>query len=117
MIHPHCEFNLFLPEGESMAVERCNECGKTTAKGEEEQRKLSMEHPIFGTDFSKPLSESIEKLRRQLSQIRGELSDISYAYPGYKQDLDSVEGLLTCGIRSLHSTKEQMKAHEKEDPK
>lgn len=71
--------------------------------------------PIYGTDFSKPLSQLIEGLRNEIGKIRGQLSDISYAYPGWGERLKSVEGLLTCGLVALYNTKEEMTASENRD--
>ena len=70
--------------------------------------KWHRQHPIFGTDFTKSPDILIEELRNKLSNIRGQLGDIGYGYPGFKQQLDSVEGLLTCGIGYLYHLREEM---------
>ena len=75
-------------------------------KSPEEYRKK----PIFGTDFSKTVPEIIEDIRRKISDIRGNITDIGYGYPGYKDKLEHVEGLLTCGLSVLyHERKEIIK--------
>ena len=71
------------------------------------------EHPIYGTDFSKPLPEIISKLRDELTRIRGQLGDIKFAFPGWGERTASVEGLLTCGLVSLHYIQEEMREAEK----
>lgn len=66
------------------------------------------EHPIYGTDFSKSPDILIEEIRTKLSMLRGQLGDIGYAYPGFKDQLDDVHGLLTCGISFLYSLRQDM---------
>jgi hypothetical protein len=68
--------------------------------------------PGCGRFFSKPLSVLVEGLRNDITKIRGQLSDISYAYPGWGEHLKCVEGLLTCGLIALYETREEMKALE-----
>lgn len=68
--------------------------------------------PIYGTDFSIPLSTTVEKVRRDISHARGQLSDISFAYNGWGERVKCVEGLLTCGLMALHQIKEEMREHE-----
>lgn len=66
------------------------------------------EHPIFGTNFTKSPDVLLEEIRTKLSMLRGQLSDIGYGYPGFKQQLDEVQGLLTCGISYLYHLREDM---------
>lgn len=68
--------------------------------------------PIYGTDFSQPLSKTVEELRSQISHIRGQLYDIGYSYPAWKDRVESVQGLLTCGLVSLYGVAEEMRKHE-----
>ncbi len=70
--------------------------------------QLAKAHAIFGTDLSKPLSDSIEDIRSQLSRTRGQISDLMRAFPGWSDRLDHVEGLLTCGICALAHSAEQV---------
>lgn len=63
-------------------------------------------NPIWKTDFSKPLLHLIEELRDQLSDTRGQIHDIERAYPGLKERIHCVEGLLTCGISTLYDVKQ-----------
>ena len=67
------------------------------------------QHPIFGTDFTKSPDELIEGIRQELDILRGHLGDIGYGYSGFKQQLDEVQGLLTCGISYLYHIREDMK--------
>jgi hypothetical protein len=93
-------------------VETCPGCGRFTERGQRQRREESKARPIYGTDFSKPLSVLVEGLRNDITKIRGQLSDISYAYPGWGEHLKCVEGLLTCGLIALYETREEMKAIE-----
>lgn len=68
--------------------------------------------PIYGTDFSVPLSVSTERVRSDITKARGQLSDIGSAFPGWKHDMDMVEGLLTCGLVTLHWVMESMQKYE-----
>lgn len=68
--------------------------------------------PIYGTDFSVPLSVSIARIRSDITKVRGQLDDIGSAFPGWKQDTQMVQGLLTCGLVTLHWIMEQMQKSE-----
>ena len=91
----------------------CPSCGKWTDEGLRKFALRARERPIYGTDFSKPLSEIVHQIRNDLTRARGQLSDVASAYTGWKDHVASIEGLLTCGIVSLHYVVEQMKEHEK----
>lgn len=93
--------------------ESCPTCNRYTERGREQLAKQSRQRPIYGTDFSKPLSVLIEEARSDLAKIRGRLSDISFGYIGWREELACVEGLLTCGLVTLYGTKEKMEEHEK----
>lgn len=71
-----------------------------------------MSKPIYGTDFSKELSQIVEGLRHQIIQTRGQLSDIEFAYPLWKEQAGDVRGLLTCGLITLSHIKKKMAAWE-----
>ena len=64
--------------------------------------------PIYGTDFSKELSQIIEMIRGQMVQSRGHISDIEFGYPGWKERVEHVGGLLTCGIIALAYAKDEI---------
>lgn len=68
--------------------------------------------PIFGTDFNKPLSAIIEVVRNEICKARNTINDIQHGYPGWKERVDHVEGLLTCGLVALHTSKEEIFQHE-----
>jgi hypothetical protein len=72
----------------------------------EEQKQGSIQrakdHPIWGTDFNDPVSKIIENLRHELTKVRGGLNDICSAFPHYRQRLESVQGLLTCGLITMY---------------
>jgi hypothetical protein len=74
----------------------------------EEEIKRYRSNPIFGTDFSKRLSQLIENVRTELTQARGHLYDIEFGYPGWKERVEHVTGLLTCGLVSLHVSRQEI---------
>jgi hypothetical protein len=96
-----------------MDEDRCKTCGHWTEKGLEKLRDNSKRHPIWNTDFSKPLSQIIEETRTRLVNVRGTLYDIEAACPGWKERVEDVSGLLTCGLIALHYVKEEMEKFEK----
>lgn len=96
-----------------MRQDCCDGCGRWTAEGEREWRANLK--PIYGTDFTKPLSETIEELRNQITKVRGQLSDIGFRHPGWGERVACIEGLMTCGLIALHGVREEMLASEKRD--
>lgn len=89
--------------------DRCPSCHKLTDKGEVQASEFNKLNPIWDTDFSKPLHELIEEIRHKLAFARGNLSDISAAFPIWKDRTKDVEGLLTCGLVALHKLKEEIR--------
>jgi hypothetical protein len=98
-------------------AETCPTCRRYTERGRQELAVECRGRPIYGTDFSKPLSEIIGSLRNDLTRVRGQLGDIGSGYLAWKEHLESIEGLLTCGLVSLYYVQEQMKEHEAKYPK
>lgn len=76
---------------------------------------LSRQNPIWGTDFSKNLSEIIAGLRNDIVQVRGQLNDIGAAYSGWRERVKDIEGLLTCGLIAMYEVMEEMKVWEKDN--
>jgi hypothetical protein len=70
----------------------------------EEYRK----RPIYKTDFSKSVPVLIENIRNELTKLRGNIYDIIEGYPNYKDYLNHIEGLLTCGLSCLYSEKQNI---------
>jgi len=68
--------------------------------------------PIYGTDFSKPLSQLIENIRNEIVQARGHIADIIFGYPAWKERVEHVEGLLSCGLVALCVSNEEVIKHE-----
>jgi hypothetical protein len=97
-----------------MDWDRCSECGHWTQKGLDKLAQNSKAHPIYDTDFSKPLSQIIEETRSRIVNVRGTLQDIEAAFPGWKERVAHINGLLTCGLIALHYTKEEMEKFEKQ---
>ncbi len=79
---------------------------------DEEKSERYRKHPIYGTDFSKPLSRLIEDIRQELLTARGHIQDIVYGHPGWKERVDHVHGLLTCGLVALAESKQEIIEHE-----
>ncbi len=68
--------------------------------------------PIFKTDFSKPLSGVIEDIRNKIAAVRGNITDVQYGYPQWKERVHHVEGLLTCALVTLAASNEEIMAWE-----
>ncbi|MCF7910828.1 hypothetical protein K9L16_04105 [Candidatus Pacearchaeota archaeon] len=66
----------------------------------EEYRKK----PIYKTDFSKSVPVLIEDIRNNLTKLRG----IIRGYPNYKDRLNHIQDLLTCGLSCLYSEKQNI---------
>lgn len=70
----------------------------------EEYRK----NPIFGTDFSKPVSVLIDEIRNNITKLRGTINDIEYGYPIYNDRIKYIEGYLTTGLVALSYVKKEI---------
>lgn len=92
-------------------TDNCPSCGQMTHEGRMKFAERAREHPIYKTDLSKPLAELVAIFRDQITTTRGQIRDVSSAFPGWKDELDAVEGLLTCGLVYLHNTKSRMEQH------
>jgi len=66
-------------------------------------------NPIFWVDFKYKPDVLIEDIRSRLAHIRGEISDIGQGYPGWQEQLKSVEGALTCCLIALYEPMTEMK--------
>lgn len=87
-------------------VDKCDSCGHWTDEGKRKWRESLK--PIYDTDMSKPLPDLVQDWRNMLTQIRGQISDVSFKYPGWGEHLDCVRGLLTCGLISLSHVRDTM---------
>lgn len=60
--------------------------------------------PIYLTpeEAAKPFDEAVEKVRNELTRLRGKLYDIARLNPGWKERVDFAEGGLTCVISALY---------------
>jgi len=65
-------------------------------------------HPLFKTDLSEGPVNAIEKIRALLDEARGQCSDMKHSYSGWGQQLQDVEGLLTCGLICLYRVLQEM---------
>jgi hypothetical protein len=55
---------------------------------------------IFGTDLTPPLSDNVKRIRSQLSNIRGQISDIKHEY-GWADRFETAEEGITLVISYL----------------
>lgn len=96
--------------------DRCHACDALTAEGKAAHIQHCKDHPLFGTDFSVPLSQTVEGLRRDITRVRNQLVDIRGAFPGWGERTKDVEGLLTCGLIALYNMAEEMREVENRRP-
>jgi predicted transcriptional regulator with HTH domain len=71
-------------------------------------------NPIYynsAEEMGKPLSELMEELRTDLSNVRGKLFDIKRSY-GWEDRIEHIEGGLSCIIESMYNTMEEWKRFE-----
>lgn len=94
-------------------VDTCKECGHWTSSGKKKSEKQWREKPLSGIDLSGDLSKVVEGLRRDMVNVRSKFNDIRFAFPGWGESTEHVEGLLTCGISYLYYVMEKMKENEK----
>jgi hypothetical protein len=90
------------------AEDQCGSCGHWTSAGRAKLAENSREHPIYNTDFSKPLAELVEEIRNQITDARGKIQDIVAAYPGWNDHLNAAEGMATGLISYLYGVKQEM---------
>ena len=95
-----------------MSDETCPACNRLTREGLEKRAKDYQKRPIYGTDFSRPLSALVEDVRNQLSYARGRLYDIRAANPGLSDRVQDAEGALTCCISFLYNTMKELQESE-----
>lgn len=93
--------------------ETCPCCGHFTTRGREQRALEYRKRPLSGIDLSKPLSDLIQGIRMDIAAARGKLDDIGMGFTGWRDRLECVQGLLTCGLVALHNTREEMLEHEK----
>lgn len=94
--------------------ECCPICKRYTERGKQQESEAYRKRPLSGIDLSQPLSGLVEKIRSDLVTARSQLQDIGWGYTGWADRLVSVQGLLTCGLVSLHHTMMEMREHERQ---
>lgn len=72
------------------------------------------DNPIYGTDLKRPMSEVIAELRNRMTQLRGQIADFQFGFPGWREHTQPVEGLLTCGIVTLYAVLQELEEFEAE---
>lgn len=68
--------------------------------------------PLYGTDLSQPLSKLIEGWRYQITEIRGQMGDFRFAKNGWREELETLEGGLTCMLMAMHNSMERAREAE-----
>ncbi|MDU8350885.1 hypothetical protein RYA05_03135 [Pseudomonas syringae pv. actinidiae] len=86
----------------------CKSCNRPTVSGLSELKRRGRKNPIYGTDFSKPLSELTEDVRNSLVVARTKLADIGGLYWFTRSRTVHVEGLITCVIGTLFNTLQEI---------
>lgn len=88
---------------DAQGCQTCPTCRQYTFDGRRQREVNYRDRPIYQTDFTKPTGEIIEEVRHVLAQARGTLTDIGYADSFWKERVEAVEGLLTCGLVTLYA--------------
>ncbi len=96
---------------------QCVTCGKGTDAWKAKRAEQSRLNPIYGTNLQRPLSEIVKELRERMVQLRGGFSDFRFAYPGWHERTEPVEGLLTCGISTLYAVLKELEEFERKTEK
>lgn len=65
------------------------------------------QHPIYKTDFSKPISILIDEIRDELFHSRGLITDIEFG-THWGERVEHIKGLLTCGIVCLNDIRQEI---------
>ena len=71
-------------------------------------------NPIYyksADEMDKPLSELMEQLRSDISNVRGKLYDIKRSY-GWDDRIEHIEGGLSCMLVAMYATMEEWKKFE-----
>ncbi len=95
-------------------MDNCPECGKWTREGAAKLAEHHRDHPIYGINLQRPMSEIIAEIRMSLTQARGTISDFQFAFPQWKDRTTPVEGLLTCGIVALYDVIKELEKFEQD---
>lgn len=91
---------------------KCDCCGKPTSEGQWQDRIRYKKHPIWGTDFSKPVSHLVQGGIISIVKIRSKLDALRESNPLLKQRLEPHVGLMTCSIMSLDNLLEELERYE-----
>lgn len=79
-----------------------------------ERAETFRNNPIFGTNLKRPMSEVIKEIRSNMVQLRGNITDFQFGFPGWGERTEPVEGLLTCGIVTLYNVLQELEKFEAE---
>ncbi|GEC52243.1 hypothetical protein ABIF38_006405 [Bradyrhizobium japonicum] len=92
-------------------IETCPTCKRFTETGRQQLALRHRANPISKIDLSRPLEFILADLRRDMVDLRGRLNDARMGFTGWADQVQAVEGLLTCGIIAMHGLVEDAKEH------
>lgn len=95
-------------------MDNCPTCGTWTEEGKRKNAEAYLSSPIFRTDLTKKKSEVVALARQKILEARNILDDFAFAYPGWKERVDHVNGLATCGLGALYATIQELEQYEKQ---
>jgi hypothetical protein len=91
---------------------KCDCCGKPTLEGQWQDRINYKKRPIWGTDFSKPVSHLVQGGIISIVKIRSQLNVLRELIPLLTQRLEPHVGLMTCSIMSLDNLMVELERYE-----
>lgn len=92
-------------------AETCPTCRRFTETGRQQLSWHDRAHPLTGIDLSRPLDAVFADIRREMVAVRRKLFDVRMGFTGWAEQVQEIEGLLTCGLIAMHRLQEQAKEH------
>jgi hypothetical protein len=93
------------------APETCPTCRRYTESGRQQLSLRDRANPLTGIDLSRPLDVVFADIRREMVEVRSKLFDVRMGFTGWAEQVQQIEGLLTCGLIAMHHLQEQAKEH------
>jgi hypothetical protein len=92
-------------------AETCPTCRRFTETGRQQLSLHDRATPLTGIDLTRPLETVFADIRREIAGVRSKLSDVRMGFTGWAEQVQEIEGLLTCGLIAMHRLQEQAKEH------
>jgi hypothetical protein len=93
-------------------AETCPTCRRFTETGRQQMAMHDRAHPLTpGLDLSRPLEIVFADIRREIVAVRSKLFDVRMGFTSWAEQVQNIEGLLTCGLIAMHHLQEQAKEH------